>query len=60
MSFDRRTGAIAGALSLPSSFKLAGPVVRFDLTVTTAKGAETYRVLRDGDLSGNGRIWTSD
>ena len=60
VSFDWRTGAIAGALPLPSSFRLTGPVVRFDLTVTTATNTATYTVHREGDLSANGHLWTTD
>ena len=57
--FDRRTGAFAAALALPASFQLAG--ASSDVRPhgrRTAYGTDPRS--RRGDLSGNGRIWTTD
>lgn len=53
VTFDRRTGAVAAAVGLPTSFTLTGDEVTFVLTVDTT----TYGVVRDGRRAG--RIWTS-
>ena len=48
----------AFAVSLPTSFRLSGPVVAFELRVTDAGATRTFAVDRTGRRTGN--IWTSD
>ena len=51
VTYDMTTGAFAGVLSLPSSFRLSGDTVRFVLTVD----GRTFAVDRDGRRMG--AIW---
>jgi hypothetical protein len=53
VTFDRRTGAIAAVVALPTSFSLTGDAVTFVLGVD----ATTYGVVRDGRRAGV--IWAS-
>jgi len=57
VSFDRRTGDFAAVLTLPSSFRLSGEAVAFDLRVVDGATTSRYSVDRPGRRLG--LIWTS-
>lgn len=57
ISFDRRTGAFSAVLTLPSSFRLTGDSVSFNLRVGDGTTTTRYHVDRSGRRVG--LIWRS-